>query len=177
MNTKQKLRGGSESELTKLKGIWLKLSEDARTFWSELFVSQSSQAEVRKQLLAKLKVNLRFDSQLNKFRDWAEAQAQRDMMAAKNEERKKELLAGGMTLEEAQAVLLTDAAAYSTAARDFKLGMKVSREISNTKRDSMEARRIAILEKKADQLDAVKDVMESKLSPEQQKQRLKEILK
>jgi DNA-binding phage protein len=38
-------------------------------------------------------------------------------------------------------------------------------------------RKIAILEKKAAQLDQVKGVVESQLSPEEQKQRLKEILK
>jgi len=153
MNTNPKLRGGSESELTKLKAVWRKLSADARAFWSELFVSDTPQAEVRKQLLAKLKVHLRHDSQLNKFRDWVEAQEEREMLAEKHEERKRELLAEGMTLEEAQVVLLSDAAAYATAKRDFKLGVKVSREISNTKRDSMEARRIVLLEKKADAFD------------------------
>lgn len=131
MSTPKKLQG-VETEMTRLKAAWLKLSEDARSFWLELFVSETPQAEVRKQVLAKLKINLRFDSQLNKFRAWLEAQEQRELMAVKIEERKKELLAGGMTLAEAQEVLLSEAAAYSTAARDFKLGMKVSAEISKT---------------------------------------------
>ena len=167
MNTNQKLRGGSDSELTRLKAAWGKLSGDARSFWSELFISDTPQADVRKQLLAKLKINLRFDSQLNKFRAWVEAQEQRELMATKIEERKTELLAGGMKLEDAQEVLLTEAAAYSTAARDFKLGMKVSREISNTKRDSLEERRIALLEKKSAAFDEVKKAVNSGgLTPE-----------
>ncbi len=153
MNTKPKLRGGSDSELTKLKALWKKLSAEARAFWSDLFVSSTPQPEVRKELLAKLKVHLRHDSQLNKFRAWVDAEDQRALLAEKIEERKAELLAGGMTLEDAQQVLLTEAAAYSTASRDFKLGLKVSREISTTKRDSLEARRIALLEKKADAYD------------------------
>lgn len=174
MSTTQKLRG--DSQLTNLKAAWQKLSSDARSYWSDLFVSQTAQAEIRKQLGAKLKVNLRFDSQLNKFRAWAEAQAQRELMAEKIEERKAELLAGGMSLNDAQEVLLTEAAAYSTTARDFKLGLKVSREISNTKRDSLEARRIALLEQKAAQSDATDKVLsDADLTPEQREQRIKEI--
>lgn len=41
----------------------------------------------------------------------------------------------------------------------------------------LDSRRVALLEKKAAQFDAAKEVMESKLSPEEQRQRLKEILK
>jgi hypothetical protein len=153
MSTQPKLRSGN-SELTKLKELWLKPAfADSRDYWSEQFASSRSQADLRGELLKKLKVNLRFDKQLTEFRQWATAQEQRELMAEKIEARKQELLAGGMTLAEAQEVLLTDAAAYSTAARDFKLGLRVSREISTTKRDSLESRRIALLEKKAEAFD------------------------
>jgi hypothetical protein len=177
MSTQPKLRSGN-SELTKLKELWLKPAfANSRDYWSEQFASSRSQADLRGELLKKLKVNLRFDKQLTEFRQWAEAQAQRELMAAKIEERKQELLAGGMTLEEAQDVLLTEASAYSVASRDFKLGVKVSSEISKVKSGSRDERKIALLEKKAAQLDQVKDVVESKLTPEQQRERLKEILK
>lgn len=130
MSANPKLRSGN-SELTRLKELWLKPGfADAREYWREQFASSRSQADLRAELLKKLKVNLRFDKQLTEFRRWAEAQEQRDSMAAKIEERKQELLAGGMTLEEAQDVLLVEASAYSVAARDFKLGVKVSSEIS-----------------------------------------------
>jgi hypothetical protein len=69
MSAPFKLRPGN-SELTKLKELWRGLSEDARAFWQELFVSKTAQAEIRSQLLAKLKINLRFDKQLNAFRSW-----------------------------------------------------------------------------------------------------------
>lgn len=166
MSTPKKLQG-VETEMTRLKAAWLKLSEDARSFWLELFVSETPQAEVRKQVLAKLKINLRFDSQLNKFRAWLEAQEQRELMAVKIEERKAELLAGGATLEEAQEVLLTEAAAYSTAARDFKLGMKVSSEISKTVGSKLDERKLALLEKKSAAFDEVKKAVNSGgLTPE-----------
>jgi len=44
-------------------------------------------------------------------------------------------------------------------------------------RDQLESRRIAVLEKKAAQLDQVQKVVAQQLSPEEQKARLKEILK
>jgi len=131
MNESNKLRGGGNSELTRFKELWKKPSfADSRDYWLEQFSSARTQQDLRSELLKKLKINLHRDNQLTAFRQWADAQAQRELMAQKIEERKKELLAGGMTLEESQDVLLTEAAAYSTAARDFKLGLKVSSEIS-----------------------------------------------
>lgn len=169
MSTQPKLRGGSESELTKLKAKWRELSEDSRAFWSELFQSPATQADIRSQILTKLKINLRFDKQLTEFRQWAEAQAQRWLMAEKIEERKQELLAGGMSLDEAQQVLLTEASAYSVAARDFKLGMKVSSEISNS-------RKLSLLEKKAAAFDAAKGLLENKeLTEDQRAKRMREV--
>lgn len=47
----------------------------------------------------------------------------------------------------------------------------------NDTRTSLEARRIAVLEKKAAAFDQAKEVLESKLTPEEQKKRLKDILK
>lgn len=130
MSAQPKLRGGKPSELTRLKKLWLGLADDARAYWQELFCSDSTQAENRRLLAVKLKVNLSRDNQLTEFRSWLDAQTQRELMAEKIEERKQELLSGGMTLEQAQDVLLAEASAYSVASRDFKLGVKVSSEIS-----------------------------------------------
>ena len=79
----------------------------------------------------------------------------------KIEQRKQELLAGGMNLEEAQEVLLTEASAYSVAARDFSLAMKVSSEISKTTGSKLDARKIALLEKKASAYDQLKSAVNS----------------
>jgi hypothetical protein len=124
--------GQPKSELTKLKDLWRStLSDDARDYWRSRCASGDfTQAQIRAELRTKLKVTLTRDNQLTEFRQWLEAQDQRELLAAKAEERKSELLAGGMTLEEAQEVLLAEAAAYSTTARDFKIGLKVSAEIS-----------------------------------------------
>lgn len=132
MSAQQKLRGGSASEVTKLKTLWLRMGESARDYWRARFCSAETNAALRGELLKKLKVNLSRDNQLSEFRNWDDAQQQRDLMSEKIEQRKSELLAGGMSLEEAQEVLLTEASAYSVASRDFKLGLKTSAEISKT---------------------------------------------
>jgi hypothetical protein len=162
MNTNPKLRGGKNSELTRFKELWLKPGFAARDYWREQFASSRSQLDLRSEIQTKLKITLRFDKQLTQFRQWAEAQEQRELMAEKIEERKQELLAGGMTLEDAQKVLLGDAAAYAAAARDFKLGLKVSREISSNKRDSLDERKLVLLEKKAAAFDQIKALREVK---------------
>lgn len=122
--------GKPETAMQKLKAVWLRLPEPAQDYWREQFCSSRKQADVRSELAKKLGVKLPSDSKLTKFRAWLDDQDNRELMAEKIEERKQQLLAGGMTLEQAQDVLLAEAAAYSTAARDFKLGVKVSSEIS-----------------------------------------------
>ena len=82
MSTQNKLRGGSESELTKLKELWRGLSEEAREYWRALFISKTTQADVRSQLQTKLKIKLSQDTQLNRFRTWVDRQ---DAMEAEAE--------------------------------------------------------------------------------------------
>lgn len=176
MKPANKLRAGT-SELTKLKESWLRMAESSKDFWRARFSSSESQAALRDALLKKLTINLTRDNQLTEFRSWDDANRQRELMAEKIEERKKELLAGGMNLEEAQEVLLTEASAYSVAARDFELGVKVSAQISKTTSAKIDQRKLILLEKQAAQAVAAKEVIESKLSPEEQRQRLREILK
>lgn len=124
--------GQPESPLDQFKAVWKRLPEPAQDYWREQFSSSRTQSDLRKEILAKFKIKLGSDGKLTNFRAWLEAQDQRELMAEKIEERKTELLSGGMTLEEAQDVLLTEASAYSVASRDFKLGVKVSAEISKT---------------------------------------------
>ncbi len=176
MSTQQKLRGGSTSELTKLKEKWLGMAEPARDFWRSRFCSSDTQAALRATLKAKLKVDLTRDNQLTEFRQWDDSNQQRELMAEKIEQRKSELLAGGMKLEEAQEILLTEASAYSVAARDFELGVKVSAQISKTTTSKLDARKLALLEKKAAQADQTDKVLtDAELTPAQRAQRIKEI--
>jgi hypothetical protein len=82
---------GTDSELTKFKKLWREsLSESARDFWRALFLSDTTQAEIRKQILTKLKVSLTYDKQLNQFRKWVAEQDGRDLEAErmKDDERR-----------------------------------------------------------------------------------------
>ena len=79
MSAPQKPRGGGNSELTRFKILWRdSLTESARDYWRALFVSQATQAEIRKQLSAKLKVQFNRDDQLTAFRNWLGEQDQWD---------------------------------------------------------------------------------------------------
>lgn len=128
MSAPTKLRPGN-SEVTKLKLLWRDLSDDARAFWQELFVSQTSQAEIRRQLLAKLKVNLRFDKQLNSFRDWELEQRTLDLEAERQEEDERRALAEhpNWTLDEAREAVLKKAYKRAEATGNFDLGLAVAK--------------------------------------------------
>ena len=39
MSAPEKLRAGTQSEITKLKAVWRTMSEEARDYWRERFVS------------------------------------------------------------------------------------------------------------------------------------------
>lgn len=129
MSTINKLKAGPESELTKLKAVWRGLSDDARSYWSELFVSVTSQAEIRKQLLARLKINLRFDKQLNQFRSWVTDQEKRDNQAERLVENESRLQTEhpDWSLEQIRDEVLKQSYLETLSSGDFDLGMKTIR--------------------------------------------------
>ncbi len=154
MNTPKKLRakavGVTPSELTKLKAKWRELSEDARAFWSELFVSDTSQADIRSQLLKKLQINLRFDKQLNAFRAWTEDQAILDLEAERQEEDERRALEENpeWSLDQARESVLKKAYQRATATGNFKLGLAVVKQDLNAK--------VVMLDRDKFQFDAAK---------------------
>jgi hypothetical protein len=175
----KKLQGRSGTEMTRLKAKWRKLPEDIRVGWIEFLLSEASQTEIRQRIRQELGVNLRFDQQLSRFRYWAEDEEQHNLMAGKIEERRKELLAGGMTLEQAQQVLLIDASAYSVAARDFKLGLRTSSEITKLQnatlgRDKFQFDAVVACRRELPTLKAIE--ADSSLTEAEKTQRFMEIL-
>ena len=161
MSAPTKLRGGQNSEITRLKALWLTLSDDARSFWQELFVSPVTQAEIRKQLLAKLKINLRFDAQLNAFRDWELEQRARDLEAERQMEDERRILSEhpNWNLDQAREAVLTRSYERSISSGDFKLGLATVVQDLNVKRTDLESRRIVLLEKKAAAYDRAQVAM------------------
>lgn len=93
MNAPKKLRGGTGSELTRFKILWRdSMSESARDFWRALFVSDSTQADIRRQLAGKLQVKFTRDDQLAAFRDWEFQQRMMDLESEQAAEEERRLV-------------------------------------------------------------------------------------
>ena len=175
MSAHKKLRS-PDSEITKLKVLWRdSLAEDAKAFWQELFVSASTQAQIRKEMLAKLKVNLRFDKQLNAFRDWELEQRQLDLESERQLEDERRLKAefGEWTLDQIREEVLKRSYARAMATGDFASGRKTIVQDLNVKKVAQDERKLVILEKKAAAFDQAKDVLgDKKLTDDQKRQRM-----
>jgi len=140
MSTPQKLRGGSDSELTKFKKLWPALSAEAQGFWESLFASDATQADIRSQLRTKLKVSLTRDSQLNRFRAWLLEQAMRADEADRMEQDEADFTKQfGQTMTKDQIRELVLGASYrrSLATGDFKQGLATMREDVRVQRISL----------------------------------------
>lgn len=166
MSTPTKLRAGTESEITKLKKLWRdSLAEDAREYWRELFISPDcSQAEIRRQMFARLKVNLKHDSQLNKFRDWELEQRALDLEQERQEEDERRALAENpnWTLDEARESVLKKAYQRAGARGDFKLGLATVDRDLKAKEVTMDREKLDLLKTKAAQLDQIKALRDPK---------------
>ena len=173
MNAQRKLRDQG-SELTRLKKLWRdSLAPDAKEFWRAQFISELSQAEIRKLIHARLKINLTYDGQLNAFRDWELDQRELDTEAERQEEDERRALAENpnWTIDQAREEVLKKAYKRASARGDFKLGLAtVDRDLNaqtaKTKAKQEEAkielrrgklkldeRHISILERKAEAFD------------------------
>jgi hypothetical protein len=111
-------------QVTRLKALWRTLTEDQRAGWSAFLVSETSQAEIRRQILARFKINLRYDRQLLRFRTWLDElealKAGADRAAADEVELRQQGLAGAQLREE----LLNRMKIRALARGDFKLGLR-----------------------------------------------------
>jgi hypothetical protein len=169
----------SEAPLAKLKKLWPSLSESAQDYWLEQFTSERKQSEIRQEIFAKLKIKLSSDAKLTNFRKWLDQQAKRDEEAQRQEEDLQQIKEqyGDWTLDQIREEVLKRSYARALATGDFKSGRQTIVQDLNVKKVSLDERKLVLLEKKAAQFDKAKEVIESKLSPEEQRQRLKEILK
>lgn len=127
MSASNKLRGGEESELTKLKRLWLKPSfADSREFWREQFASQMKQPEIRALLKKKLQINLQWNRQLTEFSQWLSRQdileAEADAMIQDEEQAAREH--PDWTKEQIREDVLKKSYLRARASGDFKLGLK-----------------------------------------------------
>ena len=125
MSAPTKLRGGSTSEVTKLKDIWKRLDEAARDFWRARFSSADTQAVLRQELRTKLKVNFTRDGQLTSFRAWLEDQDARDQQAERMQENERRLTEEhpDWTLDQVREEVLRQSYLETLATGNFKLGL------------------------------------------------------
>jgi hypothetical protein len=176
-----KLRGGKESELTRFKRLWLEPSfESSREFWREQFSSEQKQAEIRALLKKRVSINLQWNRQLTEFTQWLERQDQLEQEESAKLQDQAEIekkFGADWTLDQVREEVLRRSYARAIATGDFASGRKTIVQDLNVKKVALDERKLALLEKKAAAFDQAKEVIESKLSPEEQKKRLKEILK
>jgi hypothetical protein len=156
MNKEQKLRapsaGQPASELTRLKALWRTLAEDARSYWQELFVApECTQAQIREKIFARLKINLRFDKQLNQFRDWELEQRALDLEEERQEEDKRRYDAefGADNIDLVREKILKKSYARATAQGDFASVRKTVVQDLNIEKMNLDKRKLALLEQKA----------------------------
>jgi len=116
---------------------------------------------------------------LSEFLSWYSLRQQ----LSRNEQTVETLLADyvktdpNLTPEKIQSMGQAFFSAMSLAQQDPEAWVQVQRLNLQRASLAMDERRIALLEKKAAAFDQAKEVIESKLSPDEQKKRLKEILK
>jgi len=77
MNAIRKPRGKSpnkpDAEITKLKQLWGDpCSNIDRLYWRKLFLSCTTQAEIRREISERLNIHLDHDARLTSFRQWLE---------------------------------------------------------------------------------------------------------
>jgi hypothetical protein len=128
--------GQPESELSRLKELWRTLSEDARAFWRSRLQSAgegNTQPEIRRDILAKLKINLRHNSQLSDFKTWMERQDALDTQAERMQENERRLVVEhpDWSLDRVREEVLRQSYFETLATGDFKLGLKTVRADQN----------------------------------------------
>lgn len=137
-NTPRKLNGGVESELIKLKRLWLKPEfEQYQETWRERFASGLTQLQIRNMLRDQLQINLLWDRQLTQFRQWVERQdaldAERTAMAD-DVDRILEEFGGDWTLEQVRDEILKRSYVRALATGDFESGRRTIAQEMNVKK-------------------------------------------
>jgi len=137
-------------ELARFKAVWRGLDEDARAGWQDLFDSKAAPARIRKQLLTRLKIDLRCNAQLNIFRDWELRQRVLDQHGELMREIELRLAAlhPDWTLDQLREAVLRQAYFVALACGNFKLGLQaIAQDLS--------AKKVALGEMKTE--EAMKD--------------------
>ena len=164
-NQTRSVRAGQpEPELSKLKRLWGALSEDAREYWRERLFSGApgnTQPEIARDISAKLKVRLKWNRQVTDFKNFVERQDQMDEQAAKAAEYEARLRSEhpDWTKEQIREDLLKYFYTESRATGDAKLGLATIAADVSAEKISLDARKVALLEKKAAAFDRAQEIL------------------
>jgi hypothetical protein len=174
-----KTAGKPLSELTRFKIMWRdSMAEVTRDYWRLRWLSEDTQAQVRKEIFTKLKIHLTYDRQLNEMRDWDFEQRERDLESERmaDDERRSLEDHPDWTKEQAREDVLRKSYMRVRATGDFKLGLAtVDRDLKGQV-VAQDERKLKLLEKKAAQSDATEKVLsDADLTPAERTQRIKEI--
>jgi len=130
MSTSHKPRGTASgqpvTELDKLKDVWRRMRDEPRAYWLEQFDSQRTQADLRKEIQARFKVNLARDNQLTRFRAFVARQIALDTQAERIEENRNRIRREhpGWTKDDVLAEVIKCGGEEALASGDYKLGLK-----------------------------------------------------
>ena len=148
-----------DSPVTQLKLLWRNdLSEDDRDYWRDLFASATPNHEIRRQIMAKYQINLRYDTQLVRFRRWADAYEERTEQIQAEAEAIAQATAAlqeqGLTPEQFRSTLLNRMSTRALVTGDYKLAAQALKLDSRIQRNLIAQRRLDLQERRARALES-----------------------
>ena len=172
--------GGSNTPMTQLKEHWRGMPEAEREEWRDLFVSNLPSVEIREKIKAEMNIDLPRDSQLCRFRDWAEKELDREEVkdSVKEDERYWEEQFGGKDngLEKARQKLLKRSYANAMRKGNYPEALATMREDVRLHRYGLEGRKVEVIERRAEaQADPDGYLADCNLTDEERAQKIKGI--
>jgi len=143
-----------DSPVTQLKLLWRnEMSDDDHDYWRDLFASPTPNYDIRREILAKYQIELRYDTQLIRFRRWADAyeerteqiQAEADAVAQATAALQKE----GLTPEQLRSALLNRMSTRALATGDYKLAAQALKLDAQIERSRLALRRLDLQTRRA----------------------------
>lgn len=179
----RKIRGGQKSELTLLVNFCREHPEALERIVKFMNTARADKlfptsAEMRQFIGEHHGIQLQRDSQFSSFLKWVELEETKTDRELKisdaiSKYRRENPEATDAEMDVVGRRMFKE---ISIAEEDPKTYVAILREETRREQLGLDARKVAILEKKAAAFDQAKEVVESKLSPEEQRERLKKIL-
>ena len=148
------------SPVTQLKLLWRnEFTEEERDNWREVFASPITNSDLRRAILAQYGVDLRYDTQLIRFRRWADAYEERTEQIQAEAEALAQATAAlheqGLTNDQIRSALLNRLQTRALVTGDFKLAaqainldLRIERNLITQRRLDLQERQVRALERK-----------------------------